>query len=878
MASSIPLPETSLAEYVTLLKTQTDKTVNAAAGLPRDIAFHRTLDRKFKTELDATSARVLRLTNRLLQLAETLDPKSKPAASKVKHGVEDRVALVDEEDVVDKFHSVVVDVFDPLLERVDHCLDVHAGRIKPVQEVKPVLKEDITGASLQKAARLPQHILHASKLPKPQLLFLDKVANSKDTKWQHHPARLWHAKPLTNDTVVSSHPYQHEITTLQYPDFVYTSRPPIAPKSFEDTPFTFVDTKAGLDSLLDKLRQSEEIAIDLEHHSYRSYYGFVCLMQISTRSEDFVVDCLVPEIRAGLEALNEVFTDPTKLKVLHGAESDIVWLQENFNLYIVNLFDTFHASRALELPRASLAFLLSAYCDFTADKRYQLADWRIRPLPSEMLHYARSDTHFLLFVYDQLREALLEKSKSSNSESSGGTSSIPSFVRTVLKNSETTSLREFVREQYDAENGEGMRGWAGLVRKWNKRSLLVDGLQRRLFLAVHKWRDEVAREEDESSLFVIPNQPLLTLIEKPVPTDLIALYSSFPGAVPPLIRKRGNELLKLMQDVASKSMAIEGPMSSTKPEVDTLMEVEDVSVVIDTPRHIIFAPQATPVPGLWGAPKLASQPVNTNFSTSRSSLFGNLSKVTKSIFLSQNDNAPPATVAKLSAPHSSFLGTGSRSAVPSSSTISQKIAKIHDGILKADKQVISIRTSSKPTTASPDVPASKPSVKEESANVEVEPTPVVPMEVAFVPRSQRHTTQPDDLDIVQVGQRKKKRKRVDEGEQGAAQRKKRGSTSTAPGPDGDEEKETTPELKVFDYSAEPNILDEGMKGVETGGARKGKHIKKDVNKGVWLLGFHFVLVLIVYPGTRLDFKSLGFGPAPKAMNEPKSGNKSMTFR
>lgn len=37
-------------------------------------------------------------------------------------------------------------------------------------------------------------------------------------------------------------------------------------------------------------------------------------------------------------------------QVLHGAESDIVWLQQDFNLYIVNLFDTYHASKVLGTP------------------------------------------------------------------------------------------------------------------------------------------------------------------------------------------------------------------------------------------------------------------------------------------------------------------------------------------------------------------------------------------------------------------------------------------------------------------------------------------------------------------------------------------------
>lgn len=68
-------------------------------------------------------------------------------------------------------------------------------------------------------------------------------------------------------------------------------------------------------------------------------------MQISTREEDFVVDVI--SLRDEMEALNEVFTDPKIVKVFHGAESDIVWLQQDFNLYVVNLFDTFHASKLL---------------------------------------------------------------------------------------------------------------------------------------------------------------------------------------------------------------------------------------------------------------------------------------------------------------------------------------------------------------------------------------------------------------------------------------------------------------------------------------------------------------------------------------------------
>ena len=72
-------------------------------------------------------------------------------------------------------------------------------------------------------------------------------------------------------------------------------------------------------------------------------------------------------------------------QVLHGADSDVVWLQRDFGLYLVNMFDTGQASRLLEFPSFGLAYLLEFYVDVKADKKYQLADWRERPLSKEML-------------------------------------------------------------------------------------------------------------------------------------------------------------------------------------------------------------------------------------------------------------------------------------------------------------------------------------------------------------------------------------------------------------------------------------------------------------------------------------------------------------
>ena len=108
------------------------------------------------------------------------------------------------------------------------------------------------------------------------------------------------------------HPYRYEINNLSYPTYMFQSQPPIPFKPLDETPLTWVSTRAQLVALIDKLRESKEIAIDLEYHSYRTYSGFVCLMQISTRDEDWIVDPL--ELRDDLEDLNEVFTNPSIVK------------------------------------------------------------------------------------------------------------------------------------------------------------------------------------------------------------------------------------------------------------------------------------------------------------------------------------------------------------------------------------------------------------------------------------------------------------------------------------------------------------------------------------------------------------------------------------
>lgn len=129
-----------------------------------------------------------------------------------------------------------------------------------------------------------------------------------------------------------------------------------------------------------------------------------------------------------------------------------------------------------------------------------MADWRIRPIPQEMLFYARSDTHFLLYIYDNLRNSLLARASRTPSPAIEGDSTpVPNpqrAIRQVLERSENTSLKLFSSEEYDEKTGIGMYGWSSLARKLSKDDRL--GRPGHILQRLHAWRDDVARELDES--------------------------------------------------------------------------------------------------------------------------------------------------------------------------------------------------------------------------------------------------------------------------------------------------------------------------------------------------------------------------------------------
>ncbi|XP_047161120.1 protein RRP6-like 2 isoform X1 [Vigna umbellata] len=294
----------------------------------------------------------------------------------------------------------------------------------------------------------------------------------------------------------------HPLELLSVLDFVDRNPGdvvPMKPPSIDNTPFKLVEEVKDLKELAARLRSVNEFSVDLEHNQYRSFQGLTCLMQISTRAEDFVVDTLKLRIHIG-PYLRDVFKDPSKKKVMHGADRDILWLQRDFGIYVCNLFDTHQASKLLGLERNSLEYILYHFCEVTANKDYQNAEWRLRPLPDEMLRYAREDTHYLLYIYDLMRIKLFALSKESESSESTDTPLVE-----VYKRSYDVCMQLYEKELLTENSYLHIYGLQGAG--FNAQQLaIVSGLC--------EWRDIVARAEDESTGYVLPNKSVLEIAKQ----------------------------------------------------------------------------------------------------------------------------------------------------------------------------------------------------------------------------------------------------------------------------------------------------------------------------------------------------------------------------
>lgn len=169
-----------------------------------------------------------------------------------------------------------------------------------------------------------------------------------------------------------------------------------------------VETIGQLEWMAGRLASEPRIGVDMESNSFYAYREKVCLLQISSATEDFVIDPLAVK---DMSPISHLFRDPAVEKIFHAGEYDILCLKRDFGYSIANVFDTMVASRTLGSKKLGLAALIEERFGVKLSKKLQRADWGRRPLTWEHIEYARMDTHYLLRLRDMLHAELEAKDR-----------------------------------------------------------------------------------------------------------------------------------------------------------------------------------------------------------------------------------------------------------------------------------------------------------------------------------------------------------------------------------------------------------------------------------------------------------------------------------
>jgi ribonuclease D len=276
----------------------------------------------------------------------------------------------------------------------------------------------------------------------------------------------------------------------------------------------YLQTRSALDELAKKLSGVALIAADTEAAGYHRYRDTVCLLQLSTRTDTYVVDTLaVPD----LAPLGAVFERSETEIVFHDADYDLRLLSRDFGFTVNSLFDTKIAAQFIGEQAFGLGSLVEKHLGISLEKKHQRADWAQRPLPADMLHYAAEDTRHLPELRDVLQAELVQRGRLAWAQ------------------------EEFKLAQQNrwaiTEEGEAFLRTKG-ARDLKPRELAV-------LRELHTWRERAAETRDVATFRVLSNEALLELSRRMPAT--VAELVDIRGLGPALIERRGQELVEAVQ-------------------------------------------------------------------------------------------------------------------------------------------------------------------------------------------------------------------------------------------------------------------------------------------------------------------------------------------
>jgi|WetSurSiteA1Bulk_404760.scaffolds.fasta_scaffold25875_2 ribonuclease D len=311
-------------------------------------------------------------------------------------------------------------------------------------------------------------------------------------------------------------------------------------------PLILIDTRALLQNLVPELARQQYLAVDTESNGYYAYHERICLIQISTLADDYILD---PLAIGDLNGLDKLFADPCIEKIMHAASNDIAGFKRDFHFQVNNLFDTALACKLLGIEQLGLSRIINQHFGVELNKKWQRCNWGLRPLAPEQLEYARLDTHFLIDLRHLLAKDLLDRSLWGQAQET--------FAR--------ASAQEIPERTFDPQGYRRIREFRNLNR-----------IGKQVLQALHGYRDGRARELDRAPFRVMSNETLMRLANH-LPRNLDELQKTAGLPRPYRSGRLAGELLAVLQkaiQAAERSCGRSTTVSDSNPGQDSATSLE----------------------------------------------------------------------------------------------------------------------------------------------------------------------------------------------------------------------------------------------------------------------------------------------------------------
>lgn len=182
-------------------------------------------------------------------------------------------------------------------------------------------------------------------------------------------------------------------------------------------PFEYaeINSNAEFENLMQRWKQQcrKEIAVDFECEFNLHIYGnHLCLIQIYDGECFYLVDVLTKDFKNDISSIKHFLEDKTIQKLWFSCKSDSHLVFENYRIRLQNVFDIEILARKLEFQGSLSALIekelptvkLNGSNNSQDKKKFQMANWLIRPLPERQKEYALDDVAYLFLLKDALFE------------------------------------------------------------------------------------------------------------------------------------------------------------------------------------------------------------------------------------------------------------------------------------------------------------------------------------------------------------------------------------------------------------------------------------------------------------------------------------------